>query len=243
MKIFRVLLLLLVGSFVFVAIGCSDGDDVVNPPPEEMARIAFMHDDLTHVAMIIALEAAGYEVTDLGLYSDYTGTDFSDYDLVFMLTGYEYGEELPETVQQGLLDFMFNGGTLVTTEWLTYSENNELLTQTLALAYNDDYCDDGDGECIDTITVDVDHPLTQGLDATFTTPPDYTYSFMTLNEAATSENAMNLLTGVNAGAVLGIGEWGSGYTIHWNWSGCYGGTDIWNTNTTQIMMNIVDFAR
>ena len=245
MRLFQFLILLLVASLLFVAIGCSDSDDdpVTPPPVEEMARIAIMHDDSTHVAMTVALEAAGYEVTDLGLYADYTGTDFSAFDLVFMLTGYEYGADLPDTVQQGLLDFMSDGGTLVTTEWLGYSENNELLTPKLALAYNDDYCDDGASACIDTITVDVGHPLTQGLDAIFTTPPDYTYSFMILNDAATSENATNLMTGTIGGAVLGIGEWGSGHTIHWNWAGCYAGADIWDANTTRILMNIADFAR
>jgi hypothetical protein len=30
-------------------------------------------------------------------------TDFSAFDLVFLLTGYEYGEDIPDSVQQGLL--------------------------------------------------------------------------------------------------------------------------------------------
>lgn len=102
--------------------GCGDDDDPVTPTPEEKAAIAIMHDDSTQVEMTAILETAGYEVTDLGLYADYHGTDFSGFDLVFMLTGYEYGAVLPDSVQQGLLDFMDGGGTLVTTEWLCYSE-------------------------------------------------------------------------------------------------------------------------
>jgi len=226
MNRFPILTFLLLASLIFLAIGCGGDDDPATPPVDTKARIAIMHDDSTHVAMTVMLKDAGYEVTDLGLYADYTGTDFSAFDLVFMLTGYEYGADLPDSVQQGLIDFMSDGGTLVTTEWLGYSENNDLLTQMLPLAYDDDYCDDGAGNCVDTITVDVDHALTQGLEATFMTPPDYTYSFMILNASATSTNVMTLMTGAMGGAALGIGDWGSGHSIHWNWAGCYAGPDI-----------------
>ena len=113
----------------------------------------------------------------------------------------------------------------------------------LPLLYDDGYCDNGGSECVDTLTVDVDHALTEGLDDEFTTPPDYTYSFMVVNDAATSTNVTVLLTGVTAGAALGIGDWGQGHTIHWNSAGCYAGPDIWDENTTRILLNIADFAR
>jgi hypothetical protein len=233
---------LLLAVLVVLTYGCGD-DDPAAPKKDTKARIGVMHDDSTHVSMNAILEGAGYTVTDLGLYEDRTGTDFSDFDLVFMLTGYEYGAELPDSVQQGLLDFMDGGGTLVTTEWLGYSENNDLLIPVLPLSYDDDYCDDGDGACIDTLTVDMDHALTEGLPASFETPPDYTYSFMVVNTAATSTNVMNVLTGSIAGAALGVADWGEGHAIHWNWAGCYEGEDIWDDNTTRILLNIADFAR
>jgi|GEM_PF-3298809 len=242
MRRFSCLTLFVLSSLLVFVIGCGD-DDPVTPPVGEKAVIGIMHDDSTHVSMTAILEGAGYEVTDLGLYEDCTLTDFSAFDLVFMLTGYEYGEVLPDTVQQGMLDFMSDGGTLVTTEWLTYSENNDLLRVVLPLAYNGDYCDDGESACIDTVTVDVDHALTRGVAATFTTPPDYTYSFMIVNDAATSTNVMNLMTGVTGGAMLGVGDLGEGHTIHWNNAGCYEGPDIWNDATTRILLNIADFAR
>ena len=243
MRHYSMLIFLMLASLAIMANGCGDDDDPVSPPADLKARIAIMHDDSTHVEMTVILQGAGYDVTDLGFYADYVGTDFSAYDLVFMLTGYEYGDVLPDPVQQGLLDFMSGGGTLVTHEWLGYSENNDLLRPVLPLSYDGDYCDSVDGSCIDTITVDVDHALTQGVAATFTTPPDYTYSFMVVNAAATSTNVMNLMTGDAGGAVLGIGDWGNGHSIHWNWAGCYGGPDIWDVNTTRILLNIADFAR
>jgi len=243
MRHYPLILFLMMAALVILATGCSDDDDPTTPPADPKAAIGIMHDDSTHFAMTVILETAGYDVTDLGLYADYTGTDFSAFDLVFMLTGYEYGEELPDSVQQGLLDFMDDGGTLVTTEWLGYSENNDMLTAVMPLAYDGDYCDDGDSACIDTITVDIAHALTAGLPDTFTTPPDYTYSFMILNTMATSTNVMNVMTGTTGGAALGVGDWGSGHSIHWNWAGAYEGDDIWDENTTRILLNIADFAR
>jgi hypothetical protein len=243
MRRFSLLPFLAISVLALVAIGCGDDDDPVTPPPDSKAVIGIMHDDSTHFAMIEYLETEGYEVTNLGLYEDYTGTDFSAFDLVFLLTGYEYGEDIPDSVQQGLLDFMDGGGTLVTNEWFLYSENNDLLTAVLPLSYDGDYCDDGESACIDTLTVDVVHALTEGLPDTFTTPPDYTYSFLVLHDEATSTNVMNLISGVTGGAMLGVGDWGEGHTIHWNNAGCYDGPDIWDDNTLQILQNIVDFAR
>jgi hypothetical protein len=245
MRHYPIYLFLMLVSLVALATGCGSDDDPVAPAPTpaEKARIAIMNDDSTEVSVIAILEGAGYEVTDLGLYADYTGTDFSAYDLVFMLTGYEYGDVLPDSVQQGLLDFMDGGGTLVTNEWLGYSENNDLLMAMLPLTYNDDYCDDGDTACVDTITVDVSHALTKGLPATFLTPPDYTYSFMTVTTTSNTANIMSVMSGAIGGAALGVGDWGEGHTIHWNWAGVYAGDDIWDANTTMILLNIADFAR
>lgn len=121
--------------------------------------------------------------------------------------------------------------------------NNDLLIPVLLLVYDGDYCDNGSGACIDTLSVAVDHPLTDGLAATFTTPADYTYSFLVVNETATASNIMNLISGQTGGAMLGVADWGEGHSIHWNSGGCYGGPDIWNDATTRILLNIADFAR
>jgi hypothetical protein len=228
----------------FVAAGCSDDDDD-NPttPPASKAAIGILHDDSTHVAMIAYLEAEGYDVTNLGFYDEHDGSGLDDIDLLVMLNGYDYGSDLPDTVQQAYLDFMTGGGTMVFTEWFLYDENNEMLSEVNPLAYTDDYCDDGEGACIDTLSVDVVHELTNGLPNTFTTPDDYTYSFLILNEDATSTNAQVLISGVIGGAMLGVADLGQGHCIHWNNGGVYDGEDIWDANTLMILENIVDFAK
>lgn len=225
-----------------LVLGCGDDDDPAGPEPT-VARIAVLDDDSTQVALIPLLRAAGYDVTSLGNYWLYDGDDFAAYDLVIVLDGYDYGNTMADSVQQGLLDFVAGGGVLLATEWATYADTWSLLLPLLPLAYDGDYCDYGAGACVDTLSVDVAHALTAGLPATFTTPPDYIYSFCVENTAATSSNVTVLLTGVNAGAALGIADHGQGHIVHWNMAGVYDGTDIWDANTTRILLNIADFAK
>lgn len=226
---------------VLFAFGCGD-DDPASPQPQK-ANIAILDDDSTQVDMTTILRAAGYTVTQLGNYWDYAGTDFSAYDLVFLLDGYDYGYAIADSVQQALLDFVTAGGVLVTTEWATYSDEWNLLIPALPLAYDGDYCDDGDSACIDTVTIDVAHTLTAGLPASFATPPDWTYSFCVENSASTSTNILTLMTGQTSGPSLAMGDYGSGHILHWNMAGTYEGENIWDTNTKRVLTNIADFAR
>ncbi|MBE0567192.1 MAG: hypothetical protein IH621_14625 [Krumholzibacteria bacterium] len=241
MRRFALLTAVLAACTLFV-LGCGDDDDPTTPRPSA-TKIAVLDDDSTHVAMVPILEAAGHDVTSLGQYPDYDGDDFSAYDLVIILDGYDYGYELPDSVQQGLLDFVEAGGVLVTTEWSTYSDDWDLLIPALPLAYDGDYCDDGAGACIDTLAVAASHAITAGLPASFPTPPDYTYSFCVENTTSTSSNVTVLLTGQTAGAALGIADHGQGHLVHWNMAGVYDGEDIWDANTTRILRNIASFAR
>ncbi len=189
------------------------------------------------------LEDAGYTVTLVGLYYDYTGTDFSDYNLVIIL----YGYDIAANVQQALKDFVDAGGVLLTTEWLTYSAvtdddlNLETLVELLPLAYNDDYCDSG-GSCAETYTKKVDHPITEGLPANFVTPVDWTYSYQVVNTTSVASNIQVLFEGATSGAALGIGDFGAGHSIHWSMAGIYGGSDLWASGTERILTNIAAFA-
>ncbi len=207
------------------------------------AKIAILDDDSTGTMLGAILTTAGHDVTNLGSYYDYAGADLGGYDLVFMLSGYEYGWDLADSVQQALLDYVSGGGTLVTTEWITYSGNLDLLDPALPLAYDGGYCDTGGGDCIDTLTVDVRNTITEGLPATFATPPDYTYSYCKVNAASTSSGIQVLLTGQDSGPALAVGAYGSGHILHWNMAGAYEGPDIWDANTSRILTNLALYSR
>jgi hypothetical protein len=209
-------------------------------------RILILDDGGTEVEVQTMLEAAGYTVTMGGLYYEYTGTDFSAYDLVILLYGYDYDYYIEIEVQQGLKDFVAAGGVLLTTEWLTYTGAGEseweTLIDLLPLAYNDAYCDDGDGACPETYTKLVEHPITEGLPATFLTPDDWTYSYQAVNDSSVAGNIQVLFEGSTSGSALGIGDFGQGHSIHWSMAGIYGGEDIWSTETSRVLTNIAAFA-
>jgi len=208
--------------------------------------ILILEDGATEDSIQTILTDAGYTVTMGGPYDEYTGTDFTAFDLVILLYGYDYGYDIAQNVQQGLKDFVTAGGVLMTTEWLTYegvgAPEWETLIDILPLAYNDDYCDDGEGVCPETYTKLVDHPITEGLPESFLTPPDWTYSFQAVNDSSLATNIQVLFEGSTSGSALGIGDLGLGHTIHWSMAGVYDGTDIWSTETTRILTNIADFA-
>jgi hypothetical protein len=245
---------LLLSCLVILALtlgfGCSD-DDPASPPSSSgggstKADILVLDDDSTGTDLVSILVAAGNAVTMGGSYYDYAGTDFSAYDLVIFLSGYDYGSDLMPGVEQGMKDFVMAGGVLVTTEYMTYSFDAgaylPLIEDFLPLKYNDAYCDDSDGTCTETYTKNGSHAITAGLPATFVTPTNSTYSLTVVNPTSSSTNIEVLFTGANSGAALGIGQLGTGHTIHWNMGGVYGGTEIWDTNTKRILTNIAEFA-
>lgn len=209
-------------------------------------QVLILEDDGTEDAMATILTGAGCDVTMGGLYYDYVETDFSAYDLVILLYGVDYGYGIDSDVQQGLKDFVQAGGVLLTTEWLTYQGTGETdwatLIDLLPLAYDDDYCDNGAGECVETYTKLVDHAVTEGLPATFSTPGDWVYSFQVVNATSVASNIQVLFEGSISGAALGIGDFGTGHVLHWSMGGEYEGSDIWSTETSRILTNIADFS-
>ncbi|MCP4572258.1 MAG: hypothetical protein GY838_07880 [bacterium] len=116
------------------------------------------------------------------------------------------------------------------------------LLEILPLTYDGDYCDDGGGVCPETYTRMIDHPITEGLPATFVTPNDWTYSFLAVHDASLATGIQVLFEGSNSGAALGIGTYGSGSTVHWSMAGEYDGDAIWSAETERILTNIAAFA-
>jgi hypothetical protein len=69
-----------------------------------------------------ALEAAGLTVTFGGLYYDWNGTtpDVNDFQVVVLLDGFDYGNDLTPGALEALHGSIAAGCGLVTTEWATY---------------------------------------------------------------------------------------------------------------------------
>lgn len=91
------------------------------------------------------LQSQGHNVYQAGDYYDWDGSDstIGVYDKIFLLYGYDYGDELTAGGNQNLVDYVGAGGTLVTTEWLLYSIDRGYFTGTVAdllpVTYGGDY--------------------------------------------------------------------------------------------------------
>lgn len=233
-KLARALLVALLATTA----SCSDSTGPTGP-----ATILILGDAGSEAAVGDILTNAGNTVTQGGHYKDYSATAFGDYDLVIVLDGVDYGYTMQAGVEQALLDYVSAGGTLLTTEWMAYSGNLTLLLAALPLAYQDDYCDNGDGECNETYTRKTAHTITGGVPASFATPADWTESVMAVNGASTSTNITVLYTGSIGGPALAVATRGSGRLVQWNMATEYGGDRIWDVNTRKILTNIARYSQ
>jgi uncharacterized membrane protein len=187
------------------------------------------------------LTAAGIDA-DLGpLWYEYGANDLDSYDAVVFLNCVDYGESLPDTTQTRYLEYLAGGGGIVTMEWLTYYENrNPILLSALPVVEGDDY--DYEPE---TYTRMLDHPIADGLPATFATGDDTTavdWSWIEMiPDTDPTKNVQVVFEGSMSGPVVVAGRYGEGRTVCWGTAGAYRGEDIWTAPTERLLVNIVNW--
>jgi len=204
------------------------------------AKVLVLEDGGTEDTLYMVLEAAGCEVTRGGLYYEYTNTDFSEFDLVILLNGVDYGETVEDSIQQALKDYVTDGGVLLTIEWMLEEGYYDILESFIPVAYGDDY-----SYTSETYVKMANHPITANIPDTFMTTSDWALVYMVeLDDASTeSTNRTVLYKGLEGGPALIIGDLGAGHTIHWAMAGEYRGSDIWTEEVKQIFVNIANYSR
>ena len=227
-------LVLLLVAFLFNA--CSNSVSSKRGP----AKILVLDDGGTEDSLYVVLDSAGFEVTDGGLYYEYTGTDFSMYDLVILLNGIDYGETIEDSIQQAMKDYVTAGGNLLTIEWLLEEDNYDILKSFMPVAYNNDY--DYHAE---TYVKMANHPITAAIPDTFMTYDGWTSIYMTELDDASTEctNRIVLFKGLKSGPAVTMGNLGKGHIIHWAMAGAYRGQNIWSDEVKQIFINIGKFSQ
>lgn len=221
---------------VLVASGCSSDTPVSSVTPLDV-KILVLEDDGSQDTLYAILSYPGFVVTQGGPYYDYTGTDFSAYDLVIFLNGIEYLEVMEDSIQQALMDYVTAGGVLLTTEWLLEEGYHIILESFLPVAHDASFEYESE-----TYTKMVDHPITANIPNTFVTNSDWCLSYMTAHPSPLSSNIQVLFEGSTSGPALVIGDLGSGHTIHWAMGLEYIGEDIWSAEVRQIFLNIAFFS-
>jgi hypothetical protein len=195
--------------------------------------VLILEDDGTEDSVYAILTANGINSTLGGNYWEYTGAGIDQYDLVIFLCGVYYGEYMDSSVQQIICDYVFNGGKLLTTEWIAYEYDlYPLIYEILPIVYNDDW-----GYDEETYHKNINHPVTVNLPDSFVVPLDWSYSW-TLRDTTPAKQAVTIYTGSSSGDAVVLGKHGTGEIIHWNMAGQYDGDDIWSPEVKTLLKNI-----
>lgn len=199
--------------------------------------VLILEDDGTEDSVYSILTANGINTTLGGNYWEYTGAGINQYGLVIFLCGVDYGETMDTSVQQIISDYVFNGGKLLTTEWIAYGvyDYYPLIYEILPVVYNDDW--DYNEE---TYYKQLNHPISLSLPDSFVVPVDWSYSF-TLRDTTPSKQALTIFTGSESGDAVVLGRYGAGEIIHWNMAGQYDGDSIWSPEIKTLLINIVRY--
>lgn len=152
-----------------------------------LVLLSFMHLQATAGSVLILdddhgdevsqhLQSAGHTVTSVTYYQwDGTNPAPSDFDLVLLLNGYEYGDDFDgdgdSPAYDILIDYVESGGTFMFTEWTAYDmgrtgdfDNYKLRLEPLVPFNVESYVDYDYGG---TFTVSAASALTRGMPASF----------------------------------------------------------------------------
>jgi len=237
--------LLLTAFFAFLVImlvfGCSK-DEPTAPVPA-LANVLIIEDGGTEDSLFKILNSANFDVTLGGPFQNYTGTNFSAYDLVILLNGVDYDFEMPDSVELGLKNYVTGGGVLLVTEWMCYTivqfDYNLILDSILPV---ESFASSSNG--IETYLKESNHAITAGVPDSFDTKQDWSYSEVFPNPRTQTTDYTLLYSGkFYGGAAMTIGTLGSGRVIHWNMSGQYEGPDIWSPEVRRLFINIAAFSK
>jgi hypothetical protein len=230
----RLFVLVLLATLVAAATGCSRKSPT--SPDVQPTRVLVLEDGGTQDSVRVILEAAGYDVTMAGPFWQYRGAGLADHDVVLFLCGVAYTQIMPDSVERKLVDFVVNGGGLMTTEWLQYRARTGVyyprLRPILPSVYGGGYASGPD-----TCRVNGVHPIAIGLPAMFVTRQDWTGSILALDNDP-AKQAQAPISGSYTGNAVVTGVYGTGRIVSWSMAGHYDGTDIWSPEAKTLLRNI-----
>lgn len=219
-----------------LAIGCSGGDATSDPDP--VATVFIIEDAGTEGMVAEVLSNAGHTATMGGIYHEFSTQDISSYDLVVLLNGVHWTMQIPQAGQTNLRDYVASGGTLLVTEWVSWSgSTNQTINEILPTTYGGTWENGGE-----TYTRTANHPIAEGLPATFDVPDDWSYS-VTVRDPNPAKHAVTVFSGSESNSAVTVGRHGDGAIVQWNMGGHYNGDDIWTQEVRRLLANVATYAR
>ena len=241
-NLIKLTFIMILATVLFAA--CSKDNNPTEPEGIKNSdiNVLILKDGGTEDSVYAVLSKENFNVTVGELYYNFDGRFIDSYNLIIFLNGVNHNNNISNDVQNSLKNYVRDGGILLTTEWMTYSINNsnyyQILKDILPVTYTGDY-DYG----TETYTKEVNHPITEGLPASFSiSNEEWSYSLTAVYNNSLSSNPTVLFSGNSSGAALTIGQLNNGKTIHWNMAGAYEGNTIWTPEVRQILINIAKYS-
>ena len=219
-------------SFVVIALLCLF-------TPLMGADVLILEDQGTQDSMYSILSEAGVSVELGGPYWQYTGVDIGQYKLVIFLNGVSWTNQMPDSTQKRILDYVSQGGSLFSIEWTVWYESStgyDILRSALPVTYG------GYGSTGSELYKKMqEHPISAGLPDSFMVNGDWSYS-VTVLDTARAKQARTIFTGSLSGNAVVTGRYGLGNIIHWNMGGHYHGPNIWSEEVKHLLVNIISYG-
>ena len=124
---------------LILSIGCSEENNPAEPVGIKNSdiKVLILKDGGTEDTVYSVLFKAGFDVTVGEFFYNFDGRFIDGYNLVIFLNGVNYNNDISDSVQQRLKNYVRDGGTLLTTEWMTFSTNYyQILREILPSMFN-----------------------------------------------------------------------------------------------------------
>ena len=228
----RFTVLPLLAVLIAAATGCSENPTA---PEAHPTRVLVLEDGGTEDSVAVFLRAAGYTVTMGGSHWLFRGAGLAEHDVVLLLSGPQYTSVMPDSVQQKLVNFVANGGGLMTTEWVQYQTSRgyyQRLRTILPASYGGTY-----RRGPDTCQVNGVHPIALGLPQTFATGANWGGTRLLAKTDPALQVQVPILGSFTGSAVV-TGVHGTGRTACWSMAGHYYSPNIWSREARMLLGNI-----
>jgi hypothetical protein len=177
-------------------------------------NILIINDGSTGSILQTILTNAGYDVTIVSDDAVYNGTNPSPdgFAAVVLTDGIDYGDDMPSGGQSAIVNYVNNGGGLITTEWTGYEIESGRYT---TLASVMPFLRTGGSSGTETYTVSSLHPVTEGVSRSFTIQTG------TSTGTVAGSDCQVVVTGSAAGAAVVVAERGYGKVVSFASAGNY----------------------
>ncbi len=193
---------------------------------ERTASVLIIGDGGTEVTLQNILLNEGYSVTIVAddWYYDGTNPAPDEYSAVVLVDGPTFGNEMPETGQTALVNYVADGGGLIVSEWITWETSMgryQVLETILPVPYG------GTASGTETYDVILAHPVTEGVGSGFTVTGGFGYNTAAVGQAVVS--------GTQCGDAVTVWDTGAGRIVQFANAGNWDGNDPYSVPEMELL--------